>query len=174
MIWASAPRLFFLRDLLDPAGEKILLMIPVNRGGITIAACEEMTLTRQTRQRHSPAFKAKMAVAAIKGEKTSIELAQDVDVRPIQINQSRDRLLMGATGVFAAKPVAQPAIDVKTRHAKIGEPALGPMPRTRHGSRLRCLARGKAGRRGWHGIGAEDAQRRSPSPPAKAQPSPAA
>jgi hypothetical protein len=33
MIWASAPRLFFIRNLLNPAGEKILLMIPVNCGG---------------------------------------------------------------------------------------------------------------------------------------------
>jgi hypothetical protein len=33
MIWASAPRLFLIRNLLDPAGEKILLMNPVNRGG---------------------------------------------------------------------------------------------------------------------------------------------
>jgi hypothetical protein len=33
MIWASALRLFFIRNLLDPAGEKILLMNPVNRGG---------------------------------------------------------------------------------------------------------------------------------------------
>jgi hypothetical protein len=36
MIWASAPRLFFIRNLLNPAGEKILLMNPVNRGGITL------------------------------------------------------------------------------------------------------------------------------------------
>jgi hypothetical protein len=32
IIWASVPRLFFIRNLLDPVGEKILLMNPVNRG----------------------------------------------------------------------------------------------------------------------------------------------
>ena len=38
------------------------------------------------RRTHSPAFKAKVAVAAIKGEKTLIELAQDFDVQPNQIS----------------------------------------------------------------------------------------
>ena len=37
-------------------------------------------MTRRPRRNHSPAFKAKVAVAAIKGEKTLIELAQDFDV----------------------------------------------------------------------------------------------
>ena len=91
-----------------------------------IAASEEMTMTRRPRRNHSPAFKAKVSVAAIKGEKTLIELAQDFDVHPNQIKQWRDQLLEGATGVFgaAAKPDAEPAIDVKTLHAKIGELAL--------------------------------------------------
>lgn len=83
-------------------------------------------MTRRPRRNHSPAFKAKVALAAIKGEKTLIELAQDFDVHPNQIKQWRDQLLEGATGVFgdASKPVAEPAIDVKTLHAKIGELAL--------------------------------------------------
>jgi transposase len=37
-------------------------------------------MARRPRRNHSPAFKAKVAVAAIKGEKTLIELAQDFDV----------------------------------------------------------------------------------------------
>lgn len=67
-----------------------------------------------------------MAVAAIKGEKTLIELAQDFDVHPNQIKQWRDQLLEGATGVFgeAPKVEAEPSIDVKTLHAKIGELTL--------------------------------------------------
>jgi hypothetical protein len=70
-----------------------------------------------------------VAVAAIKGEQTLIELAQDFDVHPNQIKQWRDQLLEGATGVFGAAvtPDAEPAIDVKTLHAKMGELALGPM-----------------------------------------------
>ncbi len=83
-------------------------------------------MARRPRRNHSPAFKAKVAVAAIKGEKTLIELAQDFDVHPNQIKQWRDQLLEGATGVFGdglrAEP--EPVIDVKTLHAKIGELTL--------------------------------------------------
>ena len=57
-------------------------------------------MARRPRRNHSPAFKAKVAVAAIKGERTLIELAQDFDVHPNQIKQWRDQLLEGATGVF--------------------------------------------------------------------------
>lgn len=83
-------------------------------------------MTRRSRRKHSPAFKAKVAVAAIKGERTLIELAQDFDVHPYQIKQWRDQLLEGATGVFCDAPKADlvPVIDVKTLHAKIGELAL--------------------------------------------------
>ncbi len=83
-------------------------------------------MTRRPRRNHSPAFKAKVAVAAIKGEKTLIELAQDFDVHPQQIKQWRDQLLEGATGVFDAGPkkAIGPGIDLKTLHAKIGELTL--------------------------------------------------
>ena len=67
-----------------------------------------------------------MAVAAIKGEKTLIELAQDFDVHPNRIKQWRDPLLEGATGVFGEAPKAEPEpiIDVKTLHATIGDLTL--------------------------------------------------
>ena len=83
-------------------------------------------MARRPRRNHSPAFKAKVAVAAIKGEKTLIELAQEFDVHPNQIKQWRDQLLEGATGVFGDAPKAElePTIDVKTLHAKIGELTL--------------------------------------------------
>lgn len=57
-------------------------------------------MTRRPRRNHSPAFKAKVAIAAIKGEKTMIELSQEFDIHPNQIKQWRDQLLEGATGVF--------------------------------------------------------------------------
>ena len=83
-------------------------------------------MTRRPRRNHSPAFKAKVAVAAIKGEKTLAELAQQFDVHPNQIAPWRAQLLEGASGVFgeAAKAEAAPAVDVKTLHAKIGELTL--------------------------------------------------
>ena len=84
-------------------------------------------MTKRTRRNHSPAFKAKVALAAVKGEKTLAELAQQFDVHPNQITGWRSQLLEGAAGVFGsdgrAEPVA-PAIDVKTLHAKIGELTL--------------------------------------------------
>jgi transposase len=83
-------------------------------------------MTRRPRRNHSPAFKAKVALAAIKGERTLAELAQQFDVHPNQITQWRVQLLEGASGVFGtdgkAGPV--PAVDVKTLHAKIGELTL--------------------------------------------------
>ena len=42
-------------------------------------------MTKRTRRTHAPAFKAKVALAAIKGEKTLAELAQQYDVHPNQI-----------------------------------------------------------------------------------------
>jgi transposase len=65
-------------------------------------------------------LKAKVALAAIKGEKTLADLAQQFDVHPNQITQWRSQLLDGAAGVFGseARPEATaPVIDVKTPHA---------------------------------------------------------
>lgn len=81
-------------------------------------------MARRPRRNNSLAFKAKVAVPAIRGEKPLIKLAQDFDVHPNQIKQWRDQLLEGATGVFgdSLKAETEPVIDVKTRHAKIEDP----------------------------------------------------
>jgi transposase len=83
-------------------------------------------MTRRPRRNHSPTFKAKVALAAIKGERTLAELAQQFDVHPNQITQWRSQLLEGASGIFGAAvtPEPAPAVDVKTLHAKIGELTL--------------------------------------------------
>ncbi|WP_371262547.1 IS3 family transposase [Sphingobium sp. YR768] len=84
-------------------------------------------MSKRPRRNHSPAFKAKVALAAVKGEKTLAELAQQFDVHPNQITQWRGQLLEGAAGVFGSETrseAAAPAIDVKTLHAKIGELTL--------------------------------------------------
>lgn len=57
-------------------------------------------MTKQSRRTHSPAFKAKAALAAIKGGKTLAELAQQFDVHPNQITTWKSQLLEGAAGVF--------------------------------------------------------------------------
>jgi transposase len=83
-------------------------------------------MTKRTRRTHSPAFKAKVALAAIKGEKTLAELAQQFDVHPNQITGWKAQLVASAAEVFGASGsgTAAPAVDVKTLHAKIGELTL--------------------------------------------------
>jgi transposase-like protein len=49
-----------------------------------------------------------VALAAIKGEKTLAELAQQFDVRPNQITQWKSQLLEGTAGVFVAEARYQP------------------------------------------------------------------
>ena len=83
-------------------------------------------MSKRPRWNHSPAFKAKVALAAVKGENTLAELAQLFDVHPNQITQWRSQLLEGANGVFDSEGSSAPAepIDIKTLHAKIGELTL--------------------------------------------------
>jgi len=82
-------------------------------------------MSRRPRRNHSPAFKAKVALAAVKGEQTLAELSHQFDVHANQITSWRTQLLEGAAGVFGSDSAApEPEIDVKTLHAKIGELTL--------------------------------------------------
>jgi transposase-like protein len=83
-------------------------------------------MTKRTRRNHTPAFKAKVALAAVKGDKTLAELAQQFDVHPNQITTWRGQLLEGAAGVFGgvAAGATSPPVDLKDLHAKIGQLAL--------------------------------------------------
>jgi transposase len=82
-------------------------------------------MTKRIRRTHSPAFKAKVALAALKGEKTLADLAQQFDVHPNQVTAWKAQLVGGAAEVFGASGGATaPAVDVKTLHAKIGELTL--------------------------------------------------
>jgi transposase len=84
-------------------------------------------MTKRTRRTHAPSFKAKVALAALKGEKTLAELAQQYDVHPNQITAWKAHLVEAASGLFgstSSSSEAAPAIDVKTLHAKIGELTL--------------------------------------------------
>jgi transposase len=84
-------------------------------------------MSRRSRRNHSPTFKAKVALAAIKGEKTLAELAQLHDVHTTQIAAWKAQLLEGAAGMFSSGSPMQPSdrgADLKTLHAKIGELTL--------------------------------------------------
>ena len=74
-----------------------------------------------------PAFKAKVALAAIKGDRTLAELAEQFDVHPNQITSWKAQLEGGAVDVFGPRSgngAVHQAVDVKSLHAKIGELTL--------------------------------------------------
>ena len=84
-------------------------------------------MQRRPRRNHTPAFKAKVALAAIKGDRTLAQLAEQFDVHPNQIISWKAQLESGAADVFGpggGNAAAQPAVDVKSLHAKIGELTL--------------------------------------------------
>lgn len=84
-------------------------------------------MTRRARRTHSPAFKAKVAIAAIKGDRTLSELAQQFDIHPNQITAWKAQLLEGASELFGGghdTTGSEPAVDIKALHAKIGELTL--------------------------------------------------
>ena len=82
-------------------------------------------MSRRPRRNHSPAFKSKVALAAVKGEQTITELSQRFDVHPNQITQWKNQMLEQLPAIFEQGGAPkEPAVDVKTLHAKIGELTL--------------------------------------------------
>jgi transposase len=95
-------------------------------GGHAVPIGTGETMSRRPRRNHAPVFKAKVALAAIKGDRTLAELAEQFDVHPNQITIWKAQLESGAADIFCPNgtTTAQPAIDVKSLHAKIGELTL--------------------------------------------------
>ena len=81
-------------------------------------------MSKRPRRNHSALFKAKVAIDAIKGEKTLAELTKLHDVHANQIVDWKNQLLGRAASVFGSESAAAPAIDLKELHAKIGQLAL--------------------------------------------------
>jgi transposase len=85
----------------------------------------EQNMTRRSRRNHSPEFKAKVALAAVRGDKTMAELAEQFGVHATQIAQWKTQLLEQASSVFGQPHQAnEPSVDLKALHAKIGQQAL--------------------------------------------------
>ena len=81
---------------------------------------------RRKRRNHLPGFKAKVALAAIKGDKTLSELAEHFDVHQNQIQDWKKQLLEQADSVFGSSQDRKAADEgqLKDLHAKIGELTL--------------------------------------------------
>lgn len=81
---------------------------------------------RRKRRNHKPAFKAKVALAALRNDKTVAELAQQYDLHPNQITDWKKQLVDNATAVFgnSQDQKALGEAEIKDLHAKIGQLTL--------------------------------------------------
>ena len=84
-----------------------------------------MTMSKRPRRNHSPLFKAKVAVDAIKGEKTLAELSSEFGVHPTMISAWKQELTKRASELFARGSKAPAADDaqkvIDDLHRKIGQ-----------------------------------------------------
>ncbi len=80
-------------------------------------------MTKRKRRNHSPSFKAKVAMAAIRGDRTLAELAQQYDIHPNQIQEWKKRVVSEAEQLFENGSHGAEDADqnIKALHEKIGE-----------------------------------------------------
>ena len=81
-------------------------------------------MARRQRRNHSSAFKAKVALAALKEDKTLAELAEQYDVHLNQITDWKRQLQENAAGVFGGKEEKIKEPDIHRMEAKIGQLTL--------------------------------------------------
>ena len=81
---------------------------------------------KRTRRNHGATFKAQVALAAVKGDKTLAELSEQFHVHPTQVTEWKQQLLTRAADVFGGTKPTADTPDLKTLHAKIGQLALEP------------------------------------------------
>ncbi len=79
---------------------------------------------KRTRRNHGVAFKATVALAAVKGDKTLAELAEQFQVQPTPITDWKQQLQDRAMDVFGGTKPPSEAPDLKNLHAKIGQLTL--------------------------------------------------
>jgi transposase len=79
---------------------------------------------RRPRRNHSAKFKSKVALAALKGDKTMVELSEQFDVHVNQITEWKNQLLKQAENVFLTQTerrASESGPSVKDLQAKIGQ-----------------------------------------------------
>ena len=80
-------------------------------------------MTQRKRQNHSPVFKAKGALAAVRGARTLVDLADQFEGHPNQIQDWKKKLVAAAEHVFGAGAIEAAHSERETQqlHAKIGQ-----------------------------------------------------
>jgi transposase len=78
-------------------------------------------MSKRPRRNHAPAFKAKVALDALKGEQTLVELAERYQIHPNQITEWKKQLLEHAPDIFGKEKKPEQGPSVKDLHAKIGQ-----------------------------------------------------
>ena len=100
-----------------------ILTVPAQAGRIgifTMKLKKKTTVARRIRRTHTPEFKARVALAALREDKTMAQLCQEFDLHVNQITDWKRQLIEGAAQAFSGAAV-QPEVDVVPLQAKIGQ-----------------------------------------------------